>query len=299
MMMGPEAIASDIQKVGKQFNYASPVKCMGSVCRIKRPNLEYLGIVDGPPAPPAPPGTAKQSPLPSQWAKIDEDETDETKTGQYDRELKYSFIPETAQRELIAQLEKLFENKKVPLKAASYDRFDTSRDPQNDEIENDDSAEKHLTTVLVLKRLNEVMRALQGTTVTWAKAKIDRNLSGASATLTLPSKIQYNGHNFELHQEALNDLVNPRAGHSVDSADYANALRKAIELYAAGEKPEDERGTTAGYYLWSGGAKRAVSVVVRDAKYATQILTAYYRNSATRWFDRNKNGKTKRAERTI
>ncbi|TQK08263.1 hypothetical protein [Herbaspirillum sp. SJZ107] len=248
-------------------------------------SFKFTGTETRPPkAPPMAAPGVKQMPLPSKW-EADGD-------GKFVKTLRYADIPEAAQRSLIAELEPTLgdSENRIPLLGASFDRFDRYGDADDVAIANLDTAEKWLTLPLVLGRLQDVSKAFGGFGL-WKLARLDRNFGGAALNLMLPSGT--GGATF--HLELLNDLVNPRGGHSVAAETYAQAITKAVALRAANQPGNDTRGPNRSYYFISSQAKRGVNVVMNGEKI---VLTVFYSSAATAWSTRPMTPEMK-AERTI
>ncbi|MCV2369051.1 hypothetical protein [Roseateles oligotrophus] len=281
---GPEAppLDSDGPTVGTSYGKRPGLACPTSTWHA---NLIYTGKEMRPPK--APPMTPKGPPevlLPSAWTEVGD--------GKFVKTLKYPNIPEAAQISLIAALEIALgdADNRVSLLGASFDRFDNYGDVEDVAIKDLASAEKWLTIPLVLNRLQSVAKALGGTDL-WKLAHLDRNFDGKALDLMLPSGVD--GCRF--HLELLNDLVNPRGGHSVAADTYAQAIKKAIVLRRANTAGNDERGPNRSYYFISTQSRRGLNVVMNGA---TQVLTVYYSGAATAWSTRAMTDEL-RAERTV
>jgi hypothetical protein len=231
----------------------------------------YTGKQNRPPKAPAikPVAVNPNASLPKAWVSDGE--------GGFTKSLKYPNIPAAAQKSLIAELEEKLggPKKKIPLLGASFDRFDSYGDVEDVAIKDVGTAEKWLTLPLVLDRLDKVSRQLGGSEL-WNLAKLDRNFDGQALDLMLPSRVD--GYRF--HLELLNDIVNPRGGHSVAADTFAQAIKKAIALRKANVPGNDNRGPNRSYYFISTKSKRGVNVVLKGT---TDVLTVFYSGAATRW----------------
>ena len=243
----------------------------------------YTGRAFRPPQAPALPSAAVGPTLSKKWILAED--------GSYSSELKYPNIPAAAQVNLKDVLGPLLAGKPgISLLGASYDRFDSYGDVEDVAIRSGGTAEKILTLPLVLDRLNKVAAELASTDL-WKQATIDRQLGGASASLMLPAGVD--GYRF--HLELLNDLVNPRGGHSVAADTYAQAIKKAIALSKANHAGESSRDASRGYYFYSTRSNRGLNVVVRSSLF---VLTVYYSSAATAWWTGNL-AQALRTERTV
>lgn len=268
-------------KVGDKFNAVPGVACSNKWHK----GVFYTGTENLPPDPP-PQAGAKPKPLPTVWVPDG--------GGGYAAELKYPNIPAAAQEQLIDTLGPILgdADARVPLLGATTDRFDDYADVEDDPIKpGPKAAEKFLTLAIVLGRLDAVAEAF-GPMDLWKQARIDRNLNGLSADLMLPSGT--NG--FRFHLELLNDLVNPRGGHSVPAATYAAAITKSIALRAANAACQDQRGDSYGYFFYSTASNRGLKVVHQGA---ARVLTCYFSGAATAWWARPNLPAQVRLERTI
>lgn len=283
-VVGPEAPAPGMPGPDPGKNYG---KDRGLACPKNswHASFKFAGTETRPPnAPPMAVPGVNQIPLPSKW----EPDGD----GKFVKTLRYADIPESAQRSLIAELETVLGGiaNGIPLLGASFDRFDSYADVDDEAIVNLKPAEKRLTIPLVLGRLQDVSKAFGGLGL-WKLVRLDRNFDGAALNLMLPSGI--GGAKF--HQELLNDLVNPRGGHCVAALTYAQAITKAVALRAANEPGNDTRDLNRSYYFISSQAKRGVNVVMKGEK---SVLTVFYSSAATAWSTAPMTPEMK-AERTI
>ncbi len=248
-------------------------KVPGVACKnIWHKEFVYVGRAELPPDPPPLPGTKPAQPvLPTTWA-LQED-------GSYTAQRKYPNIPDTAQTALIAALDPILGDvdNRVPLLGASYDRFDDYADVEDDAATGLDTAEKWLTTPLVLDRLNKVAGELAPMDL-WKQALVNQQLGGQSAQLMLPSGVD----GYKFHAELLRDMVNPRGGHSVAADTYAQAIKKAIALRKANTAGNSVQGSKRSYYFYSTRSKRGIAAVITNDAY---VLTVYYAGAATRWWN--------------
>lgn len=229
----------------------------------------YTGKEELPPDPPPLPG-AKPPALPTIWAANAE--------GGYTAQRKYPNIPDTHQTALIAALDPILgdTSQRVPLLGASYDRFDDYDDVEDDAAADLGSAEKWLTTPMVLNRINLVAGELAPLDL-WKQALVNQQLGGHSAHLMLPSGVD----GYKFHAELLRDLVNPRGGHSVAADTYAQAVKKAIALRKTNTPGNSVQGTKRSYFFYSTRSKRGITAVITNDAY---VLTVYYGGAATRWW---------------
>ncbi len=283
VVAGPEAPAldKDCPTVGTSYAKRPGLACTNTW----HANFVYTGKeMRAPKAPVFTPSGPAKPLLPSKWTEVSE--------GKFEKELRYPHIPEAAQLSLIAALTTALgdADDRIPLLGASFDRFDSYGDVEDVAVKGLDSAEKWLTLPLVLDRLNQVAREFGGTDL-WQLARLDRNFDGKALNLMLPS----GKSGCKFHLELLNDLVNPRGGHSVAADSYAQAVMKAIALRGANTAGNDSRGPNRSYYFYSTRSKRGLNVVMNGT---THVLTVFYSSAATAWASRPMTAEL-RAERTV
>jgi hypothetical protein len=291
-LVGPLVVPGErVPQVGTLCNSGKPVTCKG-LCKILSAKTRYLGVGDRiPNAPALSPGKPAAPKIPMKWEQASPD-------GPYVRSALFDAIPAVPQAALIAELDKFFEENQVPLLSAFSDRFDTYADPLDSGIRaGAKAAEKHLTTTMVLTRLNAVLKHIDGKQIAWGPTMIDRPQFAPGCALTLPFRLTHANTIYQFHDEVLNDLVNPREGHAIVAEEYFKAICKAIELARANVTGQTSRGPNHGYYFWSSAAKRGINVVLkRDTR---EILTIYYCGAANAWWNLRTLSADLRLERTL
>lgn len=295
-LVGPLVVPGErVPKVGTLCSSGNPVTCKG-LCKILSAKTRYLGVGDRiPNAPPLTPGKPAAPKIPMKWEQASPD-------GPYVRSALFDAIPAVHQAALIAELDKFFEENTVPLLSAFSDRFDTYADPLDTPIregaeKHGRKPEKHLTTTMVLTRLNAILKHISDKQIAWGPTMIDRSQFAPGCALTLPFRLTHANTVYQFHEEVLNDLVNPREGHAIVPDEYFKAICKAIELAKAGVAGQTSRGPNHGYYFWSSAAKRGINVVLkRDTR---EILTMYYCGAANTWWNLRTLSAELRLERTL
>lgn len=290
-LVGPLVVPGEaVRKPGSIYKSGVPVSCQG-MCKILSSNTIYKGVGDRIPNAPVPGKLVAAPTIPMKWTQASAD-------APYVRMALFDAIPAVPQAALIAELDKFFEDNTVPLLSAFSDRFDTYRDPLDAAIKAGATpAEKHLTTTIVLTRLNAILKHVNIKNIAWAPSVIDRPQFAPGCALTLPFRLTHAGTNYQFHPEVLNDLVNPREGHALLPDEYFKAICKAIELAKANVAGETSRGPNHGYYFWSSAANHGVNVVLkRDTR---EILTVYYCRAATTWWNQRTLPAPVRLERTL